>query len=292
MFGNENPEKKKQHFIPRFYIHNFTDPNGKINVYNCKYKSFSYKDPEQVCYLPYLYETKWREDGEGYINPNYFENQFAEKETQYSSVIKKIISVRSIKENYNSLVCSDSERLVLLNFITNLFLRNPFIIEAQKLNEINVIDELSDLFNAAKKVYDELGWGSAEGLFKFAMKSVFWDDRLDYGMTQKMAKALNELSFSFLACKNMSIHFIFTNVPVILEADEQSNIMLVFLTLSPYCAVILNNLPYWEKNRNRINLIDEDIVKKLNKKISTELISGIDYLYGQTREDILSAINA
>ena len=51
--------KKKEHFVPQFYLKNFANTNGFLDIYDCNTSKFKEIQPNNICYENYLYETKW-----------------------------------------------------------------------------------------------------------------------------------------------------------------------------------------------------------------------------------------
>lgn len=81
--------KKKQHYVPRFYLKFFTDSDNKFNVYDFETKSLI---PNRVyyesqCYKKYFYG----EDG-------ILEEQLSNKEGEWSTVCKKAIAGDDLSE--------------------------------------------------------------------------------------------------------------------------------------------------------------------------------------------------
>lgn len=92
--------KKNQHYIPQFYLRNFSSNDKNIGMYRFNGKLFVEKASiRSVAYRKYLYG----EDGA-------LENILSKLETNWSKIIKKII-------NDESIMLSKSEYLILLQFI-------------------------------------------------------------------------------------------------------------------------------------------------------------------------------
>ena len=74
------PDKKKHHYVPKFYLKEFANDRGKFVIYNLKdekcIEAVPYKDQ---CYKSYFYGK----DG-------IWEDQLGEMETKWAVVFKKI----------------------------------------------------------------------------------------------------------------------------------------------------------------------------------------------------------
>ncbi len=46
---------KKQHYVPQFYLRNFTSEDNKLWVFDRVKKEYYCKTPKEVCYEKYLY---------------------------------------------------------------------------------------------------------------------------------------------------------------------------------------------------------------------------------------------
>ena len=82
-------QKKKQHLVPRSYLENFTDSNGKIFVLNKSLKIFSTK-PEKILTDNHFYTIKLS-DGKGSF---IVEDSLANIEGAFAELFKKKISQR------------------------------------------------------------------------------------------------------------------------------------------------------------------------------------------------------
>lgn len=51
-------EAKHQHFVPKFYLENFSK-DGSLFVYDRKESRFFKSTPEKMCKQKYIYETAW-----------------------------------------------------------------------------------------------------------------------------------------------------------------------------------------------------------------------------------------
>lgn len=90
--------------------------------------------PKNLCNKNYLYETQMDKDhSKDFIFPNEIENQFSSFEGKCATLIKKIINDY---KNNKVIVCNENEKMLLAEFTTNIFLRNPKTLDILKVNDI------------------------------------------------------------------------------------------------------------------------------------------------------------
>jgi len=51
---------KVQHYVPQFYLRNFTDEINMFWIFNRSTKNFNRSKPKDICREDYLYETEWK----------------------------------------------------------------------------------------------------------------------------------------------------------------------------------------------------------------------------------------
>lgn len=76
------PEKKKQHYVPQFYMRQFTNNNGKFSIYHIN----NGKCVEEVPYNNQCYKDYY------YGNDGIWEDRLSLMETKWAIVIKKILA--------------------------------------------------------------------------------------------------------------------------------------------------------------------------------------------------------
>lgn len=76
------PEKKKQHYVPQFYMRQFANNNGKFSIYHIKNE----KCVEEVPYNNQCYKDYY------YGNDGIWEERLSAMETKWAIVIKKILA--------------------------------------------------------------------------------------------------------------------------------------------------------------------------------------------------------
>ena len=141
--------KKREHFVPQFYLKSFTDNNGLLHVFDRKEDTYFTCKPENICLERNLYETEWENANEKlgkFVLQNSIEDNFAVAEERYSNILKKLLSVCIKDQNPNAIITVTSERKVLISFIVNLYLRNPWTMKELDVdgisNDINENEEI------------------------------------------------------------------------------------------------------------------------------------------------------
>lgn len=280
---------KKQHFIPVFYLKNFCDSNGFLNVYNCKSATYYLIKPDNICYNKFLYETEWAYPHESsddelkkYILFNNIEKHFAERERVFSKTLRKIIGVCCHSENKDALVCSSDDKEILSEFAVNLFLRNPLTMKNARIDEIPQKFYDLDIYQETSQIMNLFQIGDADSLVRSAIKKNWLDGSMRGSVPDRTKQELDKLSYSFWVSKGS--HFILSNFPVVYQIDSQDRLKLFILPLSPACMVVFCEKKFI--NRNRIYYVDDYTVGKINGMILENLddISGI--IMAQNRHDI------
>lgn len=50
---------KKQHYVPQFYLRNFTLGDNKLWVFDRENKEYYYKTPKDICFEKFLYSPSF-----------------------------------------------------------------------------------------------------------------------------------------------------------------------------------------------------------------------------------------
>lgn len=129
-----------QHFVPQFYLKQFTDKDDKLHCYN-KHSHEKYSAHTiDICRKKNLYETEYDiplKNGEKYIVHNGIENMFKDVEGTYSTMLPKILSKCINNCNGVSLICSTAEKLILADMVTNFLVRNPYAVEGFLITKLH-----------------------------------------------------------------------------------------------------------------------------------------------------------
>lgn len=94
---------KKQHVVPRVYLKNFQNENGKVNAYNLKTNKAFLTNINEVCFYNYSYEAAKKEHN------NKLESILSKYESDYMPHINMIVEKFNQgilkKEDINHEIC-------------------------------------------------------------------------------------------------------------------------------------------------------------------------------------------
>ena len=260
---------KKQHYVPKFYLKNFSNNNKAMVYYKATGEIFP-KHLSEICVKNHLYENAWKESGSpigNYVLYNDIENKLCEKEGIFSPIINMIIALCLDDKNRNSLICHREEKEVLQDFITNIFCRAIWYI--QDIDRIDVNDEIES--NQELVPYNELftmiGLGDFETLYKSAMKHGAIDEKTEGTPAYEIRMQLERMEVCF--CVAETEVFVTSDFPLVCSFDESEEPILssVFCPIHPRVGMLFFNpcvLNKLHSYRNRICSVDENEAFKLN----------------------------
>ncbi|WP_397298935.1 DUF4238 domain-containing protein [Nonlabens ulvanivorans] len=212
----------KQHYVPQFYLRNFADKNGNINVFDINRENHYKTSPRNECYEKLLYD----------LNPEIL-NRFSDNTNHYEEIVDD--KIRILNEEVSSILINSlnkaistgkgfefisSDREILYDFIVLQTFRTPFY--RKRLNylcfsfalrtEIDFLDEkeLLDL------IHNLLLFGVVERLYNLDFKlnetyHLFFDHLIDEILSLKLQ--LRDSQKLFLLNKSTE-KFITSNTPV------------------------------------------------------------------------------
>lgn len=252
---------KKQHYLPQFYLDNFTNNKGKLWIYDQLKRNIFTSSPRDIACENYLYETRWENanpDLGDFVLPNRIEKKFAEQEGRYSKLLKRIVSICTNTQNKKALICNREEKEILASFISNIFLRNPWSMRQADLDCIT--DGIMDVeeIKAIDFILQSMELGGTESLVKFSSKKIWLDEEFDGGVQQEFKKVLRSMKFCFFISK--SSEFVTSNFPVLNGIDEttEENEKMIYFPLHPHIAILYgNSIPRIAWNR-MIPIAEED----------------------------------
>lgn len=276
---------KKQHYIPQFYLNNFTNDSGKLWVYDrLKEKIYACSSRDIAC-ENYLYETCWENANPKlgkFVLPNQIENKFAVKESRYSKLLQKIIVVCSDPQNKRALICSKEEKGILASFVSNMFLRNPWSMKEADLecitDGIMDVEEIKDI----NMMLQLMEFGGTESLVKFASKMVWLDEDFDGSMQQESTKDLWGLKYCFI--KTEKKQFVTSSFPVLHGIDETTveEEKIIYFPLHPHIALLYgNSLPH--KVWNRMGVLPEGDIDFWNRQYYKLEIEKVRFIYAKEK---------
>lgn len=259
---------KRQHYLPQFYLDNFTNNNGKLWIYDRLNENIFSSSSRDIACEKYLYETRWENanpDLGDFVLPNQIEKKFAEQEGRYSKLLKRIVSTCTNAQNKKALICNREEKEVMASFVSNTFLRNPWTMRQADLDCVTggIMD--TEEIKAFDYILQSMKLDGIESLVKFSGKKIWLDEEFDGGIQQKSKKILQSMNFCFFLSK--SSEFVTSNFPVLNGIDEttEKNEEMTYFPLHPQIAILYgNSIPRiaW----NRVIPIAEEDTDSFNKK--------------------------
>ena len=261
--GNKT-KKKRQHYVPIFYLDNFTNENGTFWIHD-KDNSRSFEsNPNNVCSENYLYEFESNDcvfSNGKHLLPNSIENKFAELEGDWSKLIQTVLKRLSIQTNPQALIIRKDEREQLYDLINNLLIRNPRIMELF-LSDEQIYESIGDCsdFEVLNEMFKTYKFGSTAGFKKSIIKNLYFDKNKGLSYIENFEK----MSFVFL--KSCEGDFITSDFPIIMDIDfENGEFKTLYFPISTKYAI--NFFREKTRDRNQIRMINNEQVEDLNNYV-------------------------
>lgn len=258
----------KEHFVPQFYLKNFTTEKNLLYVYDLERKTFFTQKPKNICYENNLYETKWENVNPklgNFVLQNDIEKTFCGYESDYANVLTKILKVCNPYQNPNALILHGNEKESFFRFVVNLIVRHPHNMEELSLNKI---DENNDKISQIRSLLDNMGFGGIESLCYAANKKVMLTYEVENSFPYACLETLKKLDYTFFYAKKS--YFITSDCPVCVGEDpvvDNNDQISIYFVLSPKVAVIFGNYPHGHNFRNRMIPIDIKKVETFNRSL-------------------------
>lgn len=282
-------QKVKEHYVPQFYLNQFTDSNGLLHIYNFDQKKFYTQIPRNVCFEKNLYETEWEDANSKlgkYVLPNDIENEFCKYEREFAKLLQIISSVCTSDQNLNALILHGKEKEILRRFTVNLMLRNPINMDSLALSEIPEEEKNSDGMSLFRNILNAMGLGGADSVYLAAQKKAMLTYEIEGSLPQVYVEKLSKISFMFLYATNSE--FVTSDIPACFGYDctiPDEDKTCLYLALSPKVAVLFGNYNIPRKDENRMIKIGSEYVDFFNSQI-IEHHNHIRLLIGNSRETI------
>lgn len=203
--------KKKQHYVPRFYLKCFTSNNSdQLFVLDKESNKIFQKNVLEVCEQNYYYSYK--ENDSCYEAYNFMvEDNLAKKEHEFGIVFDKIIN--NIEGHYyhskniNRLIHKD--KLVLLEFLYYQTLRVPKYIDKLYINGVTFLKKLNKKYNYVQ---------TKKEMINYIKKILF---PMLFDNIHEFISIMNKRNWAFFIIdKNINEYFISSDNPVIIVNSE------------------------------------------------------------------------
>lgn len=152
----KNNETKKQHYVPKMYLKNFTFDGVNCYTKNRKGEIYS-QNISGICKTKYLYE--FRDKDNKIISKNFVENILKIKENEFSSFLGELFKFLEQHDKTTEIrFPKNIERETIISFVMFMILRNPLIInntrEILSGMNINVTDiEAKNMAKMGNKIW-------------------------------------------------------------------------------------------------------------------------------------------
>ena len=277
---------RREHYVPQFYLKAFTDNLGYLHVYDREEERYFKCKPEKICLEKDLYETEWKNANEKlgkFVLQNRIEDSFAAAEECYSQILKKLLSVCIKDQNPDAFITLKSERKVLISFIVNLFLRNPWTLQEMDVDCISDDIKDNDEIEIIRNVLDKTGLGGTDSLIKQAQKEVYLTEKYEGGFAVRLCKLIESVNVLFFFSEEDA--FTTCSFPAQIGEDPTTvgeNHMSAFLPLSPHVAVLFGNFHDMDDIKNRMVILGTKDAMLFNKAVLKRPVDQIRYIIGNS----------
>ena len=253
---------KRQHFVPQFYLKQFTDKNERLHCYKIADGKHFHAHPNDVCFKEYGYEVESPIPNQKFLLPNEIKKMFCSLEGEYSLALQSIVNKCSQNSNGISLICSPKEKEVFASMVSNFISRNFLAVDSF------VDDETTqDLLDNNQEVIEidtllrELKFGDAKPFVELAQKKLFLSPTED-GVAKSIIDSLLKMNLSFFVTNTEN--FITSDCPVGYNCTPDK-LLMARIPLSTKVMAVYSSSERSRQFRNRALLIERRFVEKLNR---------------------------
>lgn len=277
---------KRQHFVPQFYLKQFTDKNELLHCYKIADGKQFHAHPNDVCFKEYVYELESLIPNQKFLLPNEIEKMFCSLEGEYSLVLQSIVNKCLQNSNGISLICSSKEKEVFASMVSNFISRNflavdSFVDDKTTQDLLDNNQEVIEIDNLLR----ELKIGDAKPFVELAQKKLFLSPTED-GVAKSIMDSLLKMNLSFFVTDTEN--FITSDCPVGYNCTP-NELLMARIPLSTKVMAVYSSSDISRQFRNRARLIERRFVKKLNRDYLNWGIPKM--LIAKSKKDISSLIN-
>lgn len=290
----KNEMTRRQHYVPQFYLRNFTNDTKKFWVYDRLKSEYFISQPKAICQKDFLYETEWKEANSKlgkYVLPNDIEKTFSYQEKEYSDIVKKIIKVCDLPENKNSLIYNLEEKSILGSFVVNLFLRNPYSMRILFQNDTQEDMVENDELLIIEKMLDLMGFGGFESLVEATEKKMIVDERLEGSLPNQLMEEISKMNLYIF--QTDKVEFITSEFPVLYDLKVLNEVETEFehlhLPISPKYALYFCRERL--EKRKRLAVLGDEIAEEMNCFYFEMSKEQARYIISESEENLKSIVS-
>lgn len=274
--------KKRQHFVPQFYLRGFQCDANKVFVLD-KGSGKVFKKPiPSFCQGEYLYESDSNDPdwyAGKYVAPSHNENGLSNLERSFAPVLKRIVALSALGSPF--LCVSKEETRTLSLLVANLIARNPEILFP--LRDDLVASPCPESLAPYREVMEILGLGAAfSGVANESIVRHLLLKTDEHSLQGAMATDLDDMEGIILRASK-DVPFVMSSFPVFPVIGEVDGVACLTSLYFPLCseAAIVYGVSEYSGIR-RCASVSGNVVNRLNAVL---LYSGYgEFLAAKSRE--------
>ena len=264
-------EKKRQHYVPQFYLKNFVRENNKFTVLNIR----NGKIIEEVPYKKQCYENYY------YGNDGMWEEKLGEIERKTSLIINKILNQSTYYPNLKE-ISTMKEFVLYQRYRTT---RNTENLLDMEWSSAKTCIEME--FDNKRKKLPESILNQIQNQFEQRYRTMIPQQALD--VTSHLLNKIDDLELIIIQYNNEKQKLISSDNPVIFYNPFNKRALglvnaglIIIFPISPKKLIVIFDSKMYSKYKGKkiVNLNNENEVKKLN---TLQLIVAKDIVYFQDK---------
>lgn len=243
---------KKQHYIPRFYLRNFSNDNKRIYQYDLSTDNSSIVPINSICYYNYLYEFK--DENDKLLDSNLIENILSKWEAEFSNVINSIKNKAKNKRNCKTrCFLTSKEKDFLAFFISLQAQRDPYYIK-------EIEDKLEEKWG------DVLEKNSCRNIALMVSLPIYrpFNDIKNHKIISRF-KTIRDMSF-IIGFTDNDVFFTGDNPVTLIYENNPDDAEEVIFPLASNLVLYMQKMEKSKANfRNRLYRMDKDSINYMNE---------------------------
>lgn len=280
----------KEHFVPQFYLKEFTDTNGFLHCFDFGTSKHFLTRPKDFAYKKNLYETPWKKAhpklGE-FVLRNNIENTFSKYELEYANLLNRIKDSCIQNPHSGTTVLSKKDQELLCSFLANLLVRNPDNMQLLGLNQVP--DDVKDTEEIVCIEYllQMLNLGDIDSLLSVSYKQAMLTEELPEAPLSQFVESVKKYPVQFLYAENGT--FLTSTCPVVYSEDPTipgEDKTCFYAALTAKIAVLLGNYKEFRDCSKQMVLLPEKDVNSFNELFVKHAKQNQLSLIGNSKEEI------